>query len=498
MWRGAVRGEAHPPASRAPGLRTQLVLGLTLVFLVASFSAGGLTYWLTRSQQLQERVNEARLISEGVARLVGSALLSDQTPQALPRLVGELSSGPLIRELAVVDRSGRLLAGPAPGPAAAHQLQRSLASGLQQVSLLEQPVPRLLIVSPLMLDGVRRGAVLFESPLGVGGSWPGLFWVLVVFDTVLIVAFMALVLTRYVVSPVRAMQQAALRVAGGDLQVRLPRSGAMELASLADSFNRMTDSVQEQLDRLEQQQRELSAQRAHLIRSEKLASVGRLAAGVAHEVGNPLQAIIGFTDMVLGGGLSPEQSRDFLERTRNEAQRIHRIIRDLLDFARPVEDAMERVELSAVVEQSLQLCRPQQRMKEVTVERKGLDELPPVAASGARLVQVLVNILLNAADAMQAHGSIFVEGRSDDGSGRVELRIANTGPPIPAEHRGRIFDPFFTTKEPGHGTGLGLSVAQSIVESYGGRLVLLDEPRTTFAISLQPWVEGAAATAEEK
>jgi signal transduction histidine kinase len=474
------------------------VLGLTLVFLVASFSAGGLTYWVTRSQQLQERVSEARLITEGVARLVGTALLPDQPSHALHRLVGELSSGPLIRELAVTDSSGKLLAGPSPSPEAAHQMQRALASGLQQISLVEQPSPRLLVVSPLVVDGVRRGAILFESPLGLGGSWPRLFWVLVVFDTVLIVAFMALVLTRYVVSPLRAMQQAALRVAGGDLQVRLQSSGAMELASLADSFNRMTVSVQEQLDRLEHQQRELSAQRAHLIRSEKLASVGRLAAGVAHEVGNPLQAIIGFTDMVLGGGLDPEQSRDFLERTRAEAQRIHRIIRDLLDFARPVEDAIEPVELAAVVEQSLQLCGPQQRLKEVTVERSGLDELPRVAASGARLVQVLVNILLNAADAMQAHGTIFVAGRPDDGGGRVELRIANTGPPIPAEHRGRIFDPFFTTKEPGHGTGLGLSVAQSIVESYGGRLMLLDEPRTTFALLLQPWQEGAAARAEEK
>ena len=486
--------------AQPPGLRTQLLLGLTVVFLAASFSAGGIAYWTVRTRELDDRVAQSRMLAEGIGRMVSAAVQSGDRA-ALPRLIGELGAGPQLRGLCVVGRDGQVLAGAAPSAEAARALRRAAATGLRQISLAQQPVARLLVDTPLITEGRQRGALHFESVLGLGEGWPRLFWWLIGFDTLLIVGFVALVLTRYVVGPLRAMQRAAARVADGDLHVRLEASGAMELASLAGFFNRMTVSVQDQLARLERQQRELEASREHLIRSEKLASIGRFAAGVAHEVGNPLQSIIGFTEVVLAGGLSEKETRDFLERTRGEAQRIHHIIRELLDYARPVEDAIEPVSLEAVVEQSLQLVGPQHRLREVTVERQGLSGLRQVAASGSRLVQVLVNILLNAADAMQGHGTISIEARDDDGAGRVELRIANSGPPVPPEHRGRIFDPFFTTKEPGQGTGLGLSVAQSIVESYGGRLVLLDEPRTTFALLLQPWREPdgpAAASAESE
>jgi signal transduction histidine kinase len=474
---------AHPP-----GLRTQLLLGLTVVFLVASLSAGGIGYWAVRSRQLDDRVAHGRLLAEALGRMVGAAIASGDR-SALPRLLGELGAGPLLGKLCVIGGSGEVIAGSALSAPAAEQLRRAALSGVQQIRVVEQAAPLLVVDMPIAVEGRPRGALHFEMPIGTTEGWPPLFWVLIAFDTLLIVSFVALVLTRYVVGPLRTMQRAALRVAEGDLQVRLESGGAMELESLAGSFNRMTVSVQDQLARLARQQRELEASREHLIRSEKLASVGRLAAGVAHEVGNPLQAIIGFTDMILAGGLPEQQTRDFLERTRGEAQRIHHIIRDLLDFARPVEDAIEAVSIEAVVEQSLQLVGPQQRLREVTVERQGLSGLQQVAASASRLVQVLVNILLNAADAMQGRGTIFIEARKVVVDSRVELRITNSGPPIPPEHRGRIFDPFFTTKEPGHGTGLGLSVAQSIVESYGGRLLLLDEPRTTFALLLQPWRE---------
>jgi signal transduction histidine kinase len=474
---------AHPP-----GLRTQLLLGLAVVFLVATLSAGGIGYWAVRSRQLDDRVAQARVLAEAAARMVSAAMVSGDRA-ALPRLLSELGAGTLIGKPCVVGPSGELIAGPTLAGEAAQHLRRAALAGLQQIRVVEQPAPVLVVDTPVIAEGGTRGALHFEMLLGLGEGWPPLFWVLIGFDTVLIVIFVALVLTRYVVGPLQAMQRAAARVAEGDLGVRLDSGGAMELDSLAGSFNRMTVSVQDQLTRLAHQQHELEASREHLIRSEKLASVGRLAAGVAHEVGNPLQSIIGFVEMILAGGIPEQQTRDFLERTRGEAQRIHRIIRDLLDFARPVEDAIEPVSLESLVEQSLQLVGPQQRLRAVTVEREGLSGLRQVAASSSRVVQVLVNILLNAADAMKGHGTIFIAARNDDGAGRVELRIANSGPPIPPEHRGRIFDPFFTTKEPGHGTGLGLSVAQSIVESYGGRLVLLDEPRTTFALLLQPWRE---------
>ena len=275
--------------------------------------------------------------------------------------------------------------------------------------------------------------------------------------------------------------------------MRLSPQGAYELASLAESFNSMTASVEQQLERLARQQRELATSKEQLIRSEKLASVGRLAAGVAHEVGNPLQSIIGFSEMLVGQDLAGGQEKDFLGRIRDEANRIHRIIRELLDYARPVEDAMEPVDLAALVDQSLKLVAVQKKFREIKIVQKGLAALPPGAASSQRLVQVLVNIFLNAADAMAGQGTLTIIGHELE-DGRVELRVSNSGPPIPPEDHGRIFDPFFTTKEPGAGTGLGLSVAQSIVESYAGRLTLSpDAPQTTFRLSLHRWSEPLAA-----
>jgi signal transduction histidine kinase len=153
-----------------------------------------------------------------------------------------------------------------------------------------------------------------------------------------------------------------------------------------------------------------------------------------------------------------------------------------------VEEALEATDLASVVEQSLQLVGPQQRLQGVTVERRDLARLPPAAANPQRMIQVLVNLLLNAADAMGGQGTIVVSGTRPDDE-RVELRVQNSGPPIPAEDRARIFEPFFSTKEPGSGTGLGLCVAQAIAESFDGSLWLADDKQTTFVVALPVWSE---------
>ena len=217
--------------------------------------------------------------------------------------------------------------------------------------------------------------------------------------------------------------------------------------------------------------------------------MGRLAAGVAHEVGNPLQSIVGFTEILLSGGMSEEERADFLQRVRHETERIHNIIRELLDFARPQQDEPEPVKLAQVVEQSLQLVGPQKRLKAVVVVCDGLEDLPPVAASSQRLIQVLVNLLLNAADAMEGQGTITITGAYQEAEGMGEITVSNDGPPIPEQHRDQIFDPFFTTKDPGQGTGLGLAVASSIIERHGGTLELKSGDPPTFSIQLPIWKE---------
>jgi signal transduction histidine kinase len=479
-----------------PGLRIQLVGGLAIIILVATVSVGAITRWGMRTQLVDLQLQNGRVFGESIALLVASAFRGGADSVALARMVGTLSSSTTVLALDVVGVDHKVLA------SSRHAVGQRLDS--QDVSTVlhtefprvevvsasaghEPATRRLLVTAPILVEGRVRGAVRLDTWLDEQQfGWPRLFWLLMAVDGALLLLFVAYVITTYVIHPVEAMQRAASRVTAGDLTARLPQQSARELASLAASFNSMTSSVAIQLERLELQRRELATSREHLIRSEKLASVGRLAAGVAHEVGNPLQAIMGFTEVLQSQGLEPAQQDDFLQRVRGETERIHRIVRGLLDFARPVEDAIEPVDLANVVEQSLQLVRPQRRLREVQVVQHGVQGLPAVAASSSRLVQVMVNLLLNAADAIESHGRITIEGAGGD---PIELRVSNTGPPIPVEHRGRIFDPFFTTKEPGQGTGLGLSVAQSIVESYGGRLTLADETsETTFVLSLRRFV----------
>jgi signal transduction histidine kinase len=296
------------------------------------------------------------------------------------------------------------------------------------------------------------------------------------FDGGLVLLFGALFI-RGVVEPIEELSAAARRVAAGELDLPpLEREPARadEVARLVDDFNRMTAS--------------LRAQREHLVAQEKLATVGRLAAGVAHEIGNPLAAVLGYVDLLLHDEPADGPHRDALERIRKETDRIHGIVAELVDYARPVTGTIAPVALGDVVAASLSLVRPQARFRGVQVTCALPDGLPPAAAAESRMTQVLLNLLLNAADAVAGAGTITIDGRAD--GEQVELSVRDSGPGVAPADRERIFDPFFTTKEPGQGTGLGLSISRQIVEAFGGTLALAPSERgAVFVLRLPIWAE---------
>ena len=480
--------------TRAPGLRLQLLGGLSLIIGVASLSVGVITVWTMRQQVAQIELENARLLGQALANVLSISLRGKEKEGAtLQRAVASIPASSAITAIEVVDRNMRVLVRSHEGsemPKRGAGLTAAVTTGQQVVRIPDVESHILAVSTPIYSQGKLTGGVRLHLMLGPDRfGWPRLFWMLMVINGLVLVLFVALVVTRYVIRPVEAMQRAAAQASEGDLSVRLAAGGARELESLAGSFNEMTAAVQDQLARLDRQRQELATSREVLIRSEKLASVGRLAAGVAHEVGNPLQSIVGFTELLLSGDMSDEERADFLQRVRHETERIHHIIRELLDFARPVKDEPEPVKLAQVVEQSLQLVGPQKRLKEVEVTCRGLEDLPTVSANGPRLIQVLVNLLLNAADAMGGSGHITITGIHREAEGLGELTVSNDGAPIPEAHRDQIFDPFFTTKDPGQGTGLGLSVASSIIESHGGTLELTSADPPTFSIQLPVWKE---------
>jgi signal transduction histidine kinase len=301
----------------------------------------------------------------------------------------------------------------------------------------------------------------------------------------------AVLLFRSVARPVDRMLAAGDRLAGsgpGELPL-LGEAGGSALSRAALAFERMASALGEErarladkVEELTRANRDLEAARESLVRSEKLATVGRLAAGVAHEVGNPLGAIEGYLELArsrLRDGRGGE-AEEYLRRAGDEVQRIDRTVRELLDFARPSPPALAPLDLSAALDASLRLARVQSRFRDVEVEVELPEGLPRVVADEHTLAQVLLNLLLNAGDAMEGRGRLRIEGRpggaGPDGAPRVLLAVADRGPGIDPADLPRLFDPFFTTKEPGQGTGLGLAICHRVMESFGGEITVVNRP----------------------
>ena len=287
----------------------------------------------------------------------------------------------------------------------------------------------------------------------------------------LVFLFVYAALVRGVARPAERLLLATERV-GSDAPL-LAEEGPV-LGRLGIAFDRMGARLSEerrtvdaQVAALREANRALAEARESAIRQEKLATVGRLAAGVAHEIGNPLAALLGYMQIVRG---KPEAKAlaAYVEPMEREAKRIDRILRDLLDFARPARASAGPAIASVprTIERTLRLLEPQKRFHGVVVQLEVEEPLPPVRADEHQLGQVLVNLLLNASDAMGGRGAVTIGARTEGRA--VVLTVRDTGPGIPPEHLPQLFDPFFTTKPPGEGTGLGLAICHSLVESFGG------------------------------
>lgn len=334
------------------------------------------------------------------------------------------------------------------------------------------------------IEAERDGAVarvwITSAQRGAAGTLPGLLFLYVGITAGAILLLSYVLLTRLIVRPVEDLTQASERVAQSGREVRVPVQGAAEIARLAVSFNEMQAqlaseraALKKRLGELERATEELEATQRSLVRSEKMASVGRLSAGIAHEIGNPLTSILGLLELVEDGDLPAGEQAEFLRRVRRETERIHHIIRDLLDFARgdaPESEAEASCDLVQVVEDAVRLVAPQKDLRQITLERRFAEDVPAARGSAPRLAQVVLNLLLNAADAIEGEGTIRLEVHPTEEGDAVELIVSDTGPGIPAEILDHLFEPFVTSKPAGEGTGLGLAVCHALIDRLGGSL----------------------------
>ena len=301
-----------------------------------------------------------------------------------------------------------------------------------------------------------------------------------------------ILLTRLIVRPVSKLRAAAMKVAEGQAGVVVEATGSSELVQLQLDFNQMSRKLGEQhstleqrLEEIEKTADELRKTQDRLIQSAKLATVGRLAAGVAHEIGNPLSAIKGFLDLLETADPESEDAAEYRRLASEEVERIHRVIGELLAYARPGGHGEAGVILSDAVERSISLLRAQRVFDNVDAGLSIPDDIPPVMATMDQLSQILVNILLNAAQAMDGRGKVSVEADlvgdwksspEAEPSSAVRIRISDTGPGISEEDTGVVFEPFYSTKSASRGTGLGLAVTQSICERQGGMITVENSP----------------------
>jgi len=287
-------------------------------------------------------------------------------------------------------------------------------------------------------------------------------------------------LAQGVSKPIKRLVYASQQWGKGNLDHRVKSTSKDEIGELAETFNLMASSLKERDDKL----REYTSQQ--IMKSERLATLGQLAAGVAHEVNNPLGAVLMYTHLVLEDLEDKDERRNNLEKAVAEASRCRDIVKGLLDFARQTEPKVEQRDLNETLERSLGLVEKQALFQNVKITKDFCSSLPKIFIDVGQMQQVFTNIVLNATEAMQGKGELAITTGMAGDNKQIEIEFSDTGCGIPAENQGKIFDPFFTTKEVGHGTGLGLAVSHGIISNHRGTIEVKSEPGegTTFIIRL--------------
>jgi two-component system NtrC family sensor kinase len=299
----------------------------------------------------------------------------------------------------------------------------------------------------------------------------------------------SLLVQRAVYRPLADLKDCAARLADGDLEQQIPVRSGDEFGQLAESFNSVTRTLRKSRDELQEwghtlevkvadATRDLQLAQAEAARGEKLASVGLLAAGIAHELNNPLTGVLTFSHLVRKQMPEGSAEAEDLDLVIQETKRCAVIIRRLLDFAREKTPEKKYSNLNSLVEQTTQLIAQSAQLADIAIILDLDETLPPVWIDEDLVKQVIMNLLVNAEHAIEDGGSITIRTRvhsgrkGDNGKAEpmAEISVTDTGCGIPEENLTRIFDPFFTTKGVGKGTGLGLSVSHGTIAAHGGSI----------------------------
>jgi two-component system NtrC family sensor kinase len=530
------------------GLRTELVINISFLMLAAILLIGFTISKINernieqeKKQYGQKMIQDFQTMIDFISRdkrgfTLDSPLIQADTQDFIRIYAKEKA----FHELTVTNNELEIIASKRPESIQKVSIDPSLKKAMEageirieidkSMDFLTTTYKRMTLYSPLWHQGKIIGGVQMEVPIGdlMASLLESrrVILITVILDGIVLVIFGTFLLSRVLVKPIKDLLRLTQKISNGDFSQRIETSSSKEIGQLIGSFNRMIERLKENqeslgnyLESLETANKKLKQAQEELIRTEKLASIGRFAAGVAHEVGNPLGAILGYTSILQKEGMDHEEAKDYLKRIEKEIERINRIVRELLDFARPSKFEIKAVQVNTIIENTLSLLSYQKNFKNVETQLDLEQDLPLIKGDESQLSQVFINIILNAVDAMP-HGGILriqtatgVAGnpaperipgiysrrrkndpmesdyspmrrtdplaalfrKSSEGNRSVRIRISDTGIGIKKEDLENIFDPFFTTKAPDKGTGLGLSISLRIVESLGGEIKVESE-----------------------
>jgi signal transduction histidine kinase len=503
-----------------PGLRTEILLSLTLLLVAAMTLTSFVVMRITERDLLRHKAADGTAVVRKIQAAVEEAAKKHGPPfvqvmkQRLQNGAAWIAASGLCDEIVVVGKDGTPWLGKGRTGDSVRPDSARISSALRQekqTTRISMDRGLLIITAPLFARGECIAAV--QVPIHIEGVVHGLrrsrqlIWFYIGLNALVLLVFGNYLLSKIVIRPIKRLVKTADHFEDIELFSRATDAHGNEIARLTLSLNRMLKRLAEDKERmeahirsLEQANQELKEAKEEILRSEKLSSVGRLAAGVAHEVGNPIGAVLGYTNLLAAHVQNDEEATDYLARMEKELNRIDTIVRELLDFSRPSPSKPVPVDVNGLVSETTAFFSHQTLMTSIQLDTCLEKNVGLVRADSNQLKQVLINLMFNACDAMEEGGRLSIATRRAPvpGAGAsglpdqirecVEISVSDTGRGIPASELNKIFDPFYTTKPPGKGTGLGLAISLRIIESFDGRIAVetVEGKGSTFTIRLNP------------
>jgi two-component system, NtrC family, sensor kinase len=506
-------------------LGRKLMLSITVIVIIVAAVSGLINVKTEERQLLDTMVLGADQLSKGITSATWQFMLDDHR-EAAYEIMKTIALKQGIDRIRMFNRAGQVMFSTRPDdPQPATPLQGDVA---QRVRLRRDPSGqrRLEMLTPIFNEPSCAQAACHAHPVGFKvlgvldlqlnldsvdrevASMKYRVMLVTMVEITLIGLFIFYFTRRFLSRPIEKLIAGAKAVSHMELDKPIGvDDSSEEIYELASAFEVMRErlgSATQNLEiKVEERTRQLQAAQKKLLHNDRLASLGQLSASVAHEINNPISGVLNLSmllqRMLKDDGVPParlEEFRKYLGQVTSETTRVGRIVSDLLAFSRRSKPQRAPADLNRIVRSTLSLVQHKMKLSNVEVETRLRDDLPAAHCDASQVQQVVLNLLLNAAEATQtkAERRVVVETAVEPCA--VTLTVSDNGEGIPSENLSKIFDPFFTTKSDGKGVGLGLAVSYGIIQAHGGDIEVRSQPGqgTTFSVSLP--LEAAAAPGE--